>query len=248
MKMDQNLKEANIQNLTSLWEMAARPFGALVKSPKLNYCLIENSDWPNRLWFNERFTGEAVKLAVEKVTSASQKLLVPFWDINGHNSSELLEEQGFKVLFEQVAMALKPEQPFSLQNSLTYKLVSCETDAKLWAEIYPLAFGYKIGQEVLMKTGKEISYYLFYYQNKAAGTAILYHKDGVSGIHGVGVIPEMRRKGLAEEIMRILLNKSIEMKAEYATLQASAMGKTLYLKLGFEEQFLIRNYVWQEGK
>ena len=58
----------------------------------------------------------------------------------------------------------------------------------------------------------------------------------------MGVIPEMRRKGFAEQMMVNLLHWSTEQQFTYATLQASAMGKGLYLKLGFEEQFTMKNY------
>ncbi|MGF6846006.1 putative acetyltransferase [Chitinophaga sp. W3I9] len=56
------------------------------------------------------------------------------------------------------------------------------------------------------------------------------------------MIPEARRKGFANEIMAFVLNESLALNARYATLQASQMGKGIYLDMGFEEQFVIRNY------
>lgn len=58
----------------------------------------------------------------------------------------------------------------------------------------------------------------------------------------MGVIPAMRRKGLAEQMMRRILNQSLAQGFRYAMLQASAMGKGLYQKLGFTEQFVLKNY------
>jgi predicted acetyltransferase len=72
---------------------------------------------------------------------------------------------------------------------------------------------------------------------------MLFQTGNYIGIHGVGVIPEMRRKGFAEEIMKFALNISIDLKAEYALLQASAMGKDIYTRLGFEDLFVIKNYI-----
>jgi len=58
----------------------------------------------------------------------------------------------------------------------------------------------------------------------------------------MGNPPEMRRRGFAEEIMKLLINRVFDNQGKYITLQASGMGKNGYLKLGFEEQFIIRNY------
>ncbi len=52
----------------------------------------------------------------------------------------------------------------------------------------------------------------------------------------------MRRKGYAEQIMKLLINIATEEGVDYMTLQASDMSKNLYLKLGFEEQFTIKNF------
>ncbi len=55
----------------------------------------------------------------------------------------------------------------------------------------------------------------------------------------------MRKRGFAEQIMKRLTNMAVENGSEYVTLQASDMGKNIYLQLGFEEQFVIKNYFLQ---
>ena len=71
----------------------------------------------------------------------------------------------------------------------------------------------------------------------------MYFTGKIAGIHGVGVIPSYRRKGFAEEIMKVLLNDALEYGADYSTLQASNMGKGIYERLGYSEDFLISNYI-----
>ncbi|WP_138431085.1 GNAT family N-acetyltransferase [Fodinibius saliphilus] len=114
-----------------------------------------------------------------------------------------------------------------------------------WTKVYPKAFGYRISKEILEKTIDDIDYYLAYYQDKPIGTAMamVHHTGKVAGIHGVGIIPDVRRQGLSNELVRIVLNGAIEDGADYATLQASTMGKGLYEQLGFADQFMIYNYV-----
>lgn len=158
---------------------------------------------------------------------------------------ENLETAGFTKKFRWLGMSLKLNKPVELEQNLIIKLVSNDADAKIWAEIYPKAFKYKISEETLINTFKDINYYLAYYQNQPVGTAIVFQTNKVSGIHGVGVIPEMRKRSFAEQIMKYLINMAVEDDSEYVTLQASDMGKNIYLKLGFEEQFVIKNYFLQ---
>lgn len=237
-----NLITANIENLTALWKAASTPFNAYFENPDFNYCEVRDSDWPNRLWFNEDLSQEGINLVLENSSLNLASLKFPYWDIYNSSSYELLEKNGFKLLSEQVGMFLKLGKPFTGASNLNIRAVSNEAEAELWAEIYPKGFGYRISKEIVIKTYKDISYYLAYYQNQPAGTAMVLNARGISGIHGIGVVPEMRRKGFAEELMNFVLNRSIESNAQYATLQSSPMGKNIYLKLGFEEQFVIKNY------
>lgn len=243
MKNKENLIIANWENLTSLWKTASAPFHGNTAGDVFDYAEIESSDWPNRLWFHEDITQKSVEKALEKIESSNHRFTIPYRDIYNSQSNRILEENGFTKTFEQVAMSLPLTLPSQLENKLDFRVVSNPNDAKMWADIYPSAFGYRITKETLVNTMGSIEYILALKQNQPVGTAILFQTRQVIGIHGVGVIPEMRRKGLAEEIMKFVLNKAIDNGAKYATLQASAMGKGLYLKLGFDEQFTIRNYV-----
>lgn len=237
-----NLITANIENLTALWKAASTPFNAYFENSVFNYCEVKDSDWPNRLWFNDDLSQVGIDMVLENSSLNFANLKFPYWDIYDSNSYELLEKNGFKVLSEQIGMFLKLGERFTGPANLNIKAVSNDAEAELWAEVYPKGFGYRISKEIVIKTYHHIDYYLAYYQNQPAGTAMVLNTKGISGIHGIGVVPEMRRKGFAEEIMNFVLNKSIESNAEYATLQSSPMGKNIYLKLGFEEQFTIKNY------
>ena len=245
MKEKLKLIDANIENLTSLWKTVSMPFGSYYKNQTFDYCQINDSDWPNRLWFNQEINKRIVEQAIEKLSAIDGTMIVPYWNMYDNNLLENLETAGFTKKFQQIGMSLKLDQPVKLEPNLIIKLVSNDADAKEWAEIYLKAFKYKISEETLVNTFKDINYYLAYYQNEPVGTAILFQTNKVSGIHGVGVIPEMRKRGFAEQIMKHLINMAVENNSEYVTLQASDMGKNIYLQLGFEEQFVIKNYFLQ---
>ena len=53
----------------------------------------------------------------------------------------------------------------------------------------------------------------------------------------------MRKRGFAEETMAYILNKAIDNQVEYAYLQASELGKNIYLNMGFVMDFIMRNYI-----
>lgn len=234
--------KTNLDNLTSLWKTVGIPFNGFVETPAYNYCKIPDSDWPNRLWFKQDVTPELLTTALAILPSG--KMTIPYWDIYGTNADEYMIAQGGVKSFEQAGMSLKLERLFTGAQNLRYELVSSNEQADAWAAIYPQSFGYQISGEILKRTWRDIRFYLVYLGDQPIGTAILHCADGIAGIHGVGVIPEMRKKGFANEIMEYVLNESIGLNATYATLQASKMGIGIYLKMGFEDQFLIKNYAF----
>lgn len=241
-----NLVDLNIANLTSLWKTACIPFDSYVATPHFNYCEISNSDWPNRLWFNGALTQEKLDLAKEKLLSTPFRVSIPHFSLNEAESTTIFEENGFKITFEQVGMALKlGATAFKTNNDIKIKLVSNILEAEKWADLFKESFRYKMGVETIFKTPKNINYYIAYHNNDPVGTIVSHKTNNVLGLHSLGIPPEMRRKGYAEQIMKLLINLAVKDGNDYVTLQASDMGKNLYLKLGFEEHFLIKNYVLQ---
>lgn len=238
MKNKSNIIYQNILNLTSLWEELGNFDNSFVRSSLFNH----NINWPRRLWFNNDFDLETLSTVKAKVFTDYTNLIIPYWDIYGSNSNLLLEQNGFKKVFEQIGMSLKLDNSFEEQSKLKINLVSTEEDAIIWSKLFEASFGYEIPSSIVVNTTKTINYYIAYSQGNAIGTAMTYQTGKITGLHSVGIIPEGRQKGLANELMKILLNIAITDKSEYATLQASNMGKGLYLNLGFKEEFTITNY------
>jgi GNAT superfamily N-acetyltransferase len=235
--------QANIENLTSLWKTAAIPFDAYFNNHLFHYCDVEDSDWPNRIWFDRDFNNNDLETALKNIPDRPNKLHLPYWDTYNSKSYQLIEAKGYALKSEQAGMSLQLHEPFALKSNLHFKPVTTEADAITWVTLFQQAFNYRINHRILMSTLNKAHYFVAYHENQAAGTAILYITGNIAGIHAVGVIPDMRRKGFADEIMKFILNKSIELNAAWATLQASKMGKDLYLKLGFKDEFLIKNYL-----
>lgn len=236
-----NLIKDNIDNLTTLWKTAAASLLSYHQNNFLEFSQIKNSGWPNRLWFREDITEEDLS-QIQKTIEKNPGLVIPYWDIFGSNSNEFFEKNGFSIRNQLAAMALKLNQKFTLQNNLAFKRVLNEEDAKTWSDIYPLSFNYVISKETLVANYENVTFYLVHFEGKAIGTLTLFQTGNIMGIHGVGVIPEMRKRGFAEEIMKFAINEAIDSNCEYAQLQASALGKGIYTRLGFVDLFTITNY------
>jgi ribosomal protein S18 acetylase RimI-like enzyme len=232
----------NIHNLTSLWKTAALAFDSYQARPYFDYAYVEGTQWPNRLWFHQDLTKESALAAKSILEKAPVPLLIPYFDIYNTQSFELLEAEGFQISLEQIAMFLKPKELLQEKENFHLQKVGNETQANLWANLFKQAFGYLISAETILKNLPYLSYYIAYDNGQAVGTGLCNLTHQTLGVHSIGVPPNMRRKGFAEAIMVNLINRAIEDQVETITLQASNMGKGLYLKLGFQEQFKIKTY------
>ncbi|MDO6803850.1 GNAT family N-acetyltransferase [Wenyingzhuangia sp. 1_MG-2023] len=234
----------NIQNLTSLWKTVGNIFNVYSKKSEFEFCEIQHSEWPNRIWGVPNITQNILESIQQKIATTNATITLPIWNELNTKQKMLLEHNGFVFIFEQIGMSLVLNQPLKTNGSILLKQVTNLDEAELWSTLFKESFGYAISTETIVKTCKSVCYYLAYDKNTAVGTAITHTTNKVVGIHSVGIPPAMRRKGYAAEIMKLLINTSLENNAELITLQASNMGKNIYLKLGFKEEFVIKNYRW----
>ena len=235
--------QENINNLISLWQVAGLSMKSYTETESFNFVFVKNSEWPNKLWFDHNIDYDSLKMAKDFLLSKHLNLSIPYWDIYNTDSKGFFEKLGFSLKSQQVGMSIKLKSKFEFQKRLVINLVTEEKDAQTWEEIYPDSFGYKISKDIVMRTQGKIKFYLAMLDSIPVGTAIVYNTGNVTGIHGVGVIPSARRKGYADEIMKHVINDSIDAGMKYSTLQASDMGKGIYLRLGYSEDFVIRNYI-----
>lgn len=236
--------QKNFANLTSLWQEVSQPYDAVFHQPEFSYSFIKDAAWPNRLWFHQEVTALVLKQAKERLQNLPQPMVIPSVELFEGRSEKLFAQQGFRVLFEQIGMSLKLNEPFETGEKLALKRVTQANEAKLWSQLFEQAFGYQILPDLLMTSPVHAHFFTVYNaKQQAVGTALWYQTDDIVGLHAIGVVPAMRRKGYAEAIMKQLLNQAINEDLQVATLQASMMGKGLYQKLGFVEDFAMKNYV-----
>jgi len=73
--------------------------------------------------------------------------------------------------------------------------------------------------------------------DRPAGIAMTIVSHGVAGIYWVGTSDDARGRGLGSTVTAAAVNTGFDMGAEIASLQASPMGESLYLRMGFETIF-----------
>lgn len=142
----------------------------------------------------------------------------------------------------QYGMSLELKNNFKPSKDLRLKKAETTNEIGLWCKAFKQAFNYSISEPTLEKTKNTIPYFLVYDNKDLVGTIILYITGNTAGVHSLGIIPEMRKKGYATEIMYQILNQAIKENAKTATLQASEMAKNMYSGMGFSTDFLMHNY------
>lgn len=232
----------NIENLTSLWKTIGQHAQAYHAGPDFDYCAIAYSDWPNRLWFNHDMGAASVAAAKKLLPATPTPLILPYWS-NYHQSDALSGDNGFVQVSEQFGMSLPLTRTYPVAATLRMEKVTTKEMATRWEELFIQAFGYRISYKLLMPDYENISFFSAFHLDEPIGTCLL-HNSGkhVLGIHALGIIPQGRGKGLARQMMHIVLNQAIGQEFTCVTLQASAMARELYVQLGFAQDFLMKNY------
>ncbi len=234
----------NINNLTKLWQLIGNKFNTLSLRKYYSSCYVENSGWPNRVWSDSVNNDESFKEISDIMISNSNTSVFSFF-----SSKEELEMKNFiiqKYFHEkstQYGMEKVLDEVYEINTKIELVRVTNINDAELWCTTFYQSFRYLISEETVAKSLDEIEYFIIKKEGIVAGTVMLFITDKTVGIHSLGIIPDMRGKGVAMDAMKVVLNNATKMGYKLAVLQASEMAKNMYLKLGFEEKYLLKNYI-----
>ncbi len=237
-----DLIKANINNLTSLWLTGGQLAGQYIEECGYQVSISEVGEWPNKLWFNKAIDRQTLHDIQLKWNLDGVSL--PIWGKDLAKQERLLKASGFEEKLTQVAMSMDLTHAPEHVDRVVIQKVTSEQIAETWSRLFQESFGYEISAETVIKTIGSIEYFIGKHDGVPVGTAVLFiDQHGIAGIHSMGVIPTQRRKGYAEELLIHMLNIARMKGANYATLQASEMGKGLYLKTGFKEDFTIKTFI-----
>ena len=237
-----DLIEGKINNLTTLWRTGGQLAGQYIEEPGYRLSIAGSGEWPNKLWFTQPMNMQA--LLDIQLKCNLHKLSLPIWGDDLHRQELMLKNHGFEEKLTQVAMSMNLENAPNHVERVFIQKVTSKPIAEIWSQLFQEAFGYEISADTVSRTMGSIEYFIGKHNGTPVGTAVLFiDQEGVAGIHSMGIIPSQRRKGYAEELLIHMMNLARIKGAAYATLQASDMGKGLYFKIGFQQDFIIKTFI-----
>ncbi|NQY22682.1 MAG: GNAT family N-acetyltransferase [Campylobacteraceae bacterium] len=235
-----NINEKNINNLLALF--------SLMGIDKRKNNLKFSKSWPNKLWFEYDYSQNDLLNAIHEAKNNERTLAIPLWNKDPFYDDyiALFEKNKMKISFEQIGMSLDLKAQKSFESSEEdVQVINKSEDISAWVNIASSSFSYVINDEIIKEVAKNPkATLLLAYKNKfPVGTALLYEHDNVLGVHLVGVPKEHRGNGLAYNIMLEAINIAKRKDINYMTLQASVLGLGIYKRLGFKEDFIMKNYI-----
>ena len=208
--------------------------------------------WYNRTFLDKGFDGEL------------QTPLVCFSDYNADDKMKaLIKDSGYVPMVSQAGMVLDLEKYVPMAEAEKASGVAAEgigseigkssgvvierigeADIDEWSTCVCEAFK-KPPENVFKGIGSDERLYIYACRKdgKIIGSTMLFVENKNAGIHEVGMLDEFRGKGYAKLLLDTALVEGKRLGAEYASLQASDLGRPLYERLGFEVVSKIETYI-----
>ncbi|MGR9117248.1 MAG: GNAT family N-acetyltransferase [Gammaproteobacteria bacterium] len=259
-----HIDEENLNNLTGLW----KKYGFDVLKDEIGPAMFINPRWPRRCWYDcNPLTDDLTNNSSQPInygavlTGIPPSAVIPVWPLVSCRKTDLLPLQAehdflekeliahkWSCHFEQTAMFLELQDKMAIVPSVNtefrMRIVRSYEELTLWVDICEDAFGYDIEPLVLepLIGDKDIQIILGDIKGQPVAAALLYKTGNTIGIHQVGVRKEFQGKGIASFLMNDILVLCVQWGGKNAVLQASQAGFPLYHRLGFNRQFVIKNY------
>jgi GNAT superfamily N-acetyltransferase len=142
----------------------------------------------------------------------------------------------------------------SLPAGLTIKLVEDKAALKQWIHVASIGFGIpENGERRFLGLFADLGYegsvrsYLALLNGQPVGTSQLFLSAGVAGIYNVTCLPEARHQGIGAALTLTALLEARQLGYRISILQASHLGYTVYLRLGFQDYGKLNTYQWENG-
>lgn len=176
-------------------------------------------------------------------------------DTKPTNLAEYLTAHGFTSIGEGIGMAIDLSNMNEADRSPAgFRIIEVEDDDSLetWCRVSGTSFG--IPEHAIpsiveyfamdIKMNQPLKFYLGLLDGKPVATSMYFLGEGVAGIYFVATLAEARNKGIGFAITQKPLLEAREMGYHVGILQASKLGKPVYLRLGFKEYSHIGSYSW----
>jgi hypothetical protein len=160
----------------------------------------------------------------------------------------LLSDKGYKENPPETVMTLSelPDQNV-FQKDLDIRRVSSAEELAHFQEIVEKGYALPRGSGPFVITEPiwnlpDTEMFVGYADNQPACTSMLIKTGAVGGIYWVATLDRFRNRGFGKAITGQSVVAGKNRGCTFASLQASAMGKPLYLKMGFDNPYNYPNY------
>jgi GNAT superfamily N-acetyltransferase len=162
------------------------------------------------------------------------------------------QARGLQQVYEMPEMILMApvEEPPLPSGAELRKLTSAEQAEDYWriaaAAYASLGFPPEIFAGYSNHSGllaENIVAFIAYFEGEPASIAMTLVNNSVAGIYWVGSLERARGQGLGRATTAAATNAGFELGADLASLQASPMGKPIYLDMGYEMIFDYRLFM-----
>jgi ribosomal protein S18 acetylase RimI-like enzyme len=165
------------------------------------------------------------------------------------------EAAGFQAVYEMPEMVLgeQPDPPDLASGAELRKLEAFDQADDFWRvaiESYAdIGFPPEIFSGYTNPAGllaENVAAFIAYLDGEPVSIAMTMVSDAVAGIYWVGSRTQARGRGLGRAVTAAATAAGFELGADVASLQASPMGKPIYLAMGYEVAFDYRMFLSPE--
>jgi GNAT superfamily N-acetyltransferase len=242
MSRDQSLMALTETSLADLYIRAAEVAGGEFVQEEY-YCWTKNpyADRYGKI-FNIRIPGKRADTVLRKLCDDMAQGPAPKNILLGPTSlpcnlAERLAGHNFNKVYTQTGMALELTQlgPLPDDEAGHIRVVDSGPALAQWLLVAAAAFGKTRNPALFQCFMREKDFVLYagYLHDRMVATTMLHIKSAVAGIHLVGTLPEYRGRGFATALTCTALRDAREKGCTIGALQASAMGESVYRKIGF---------------
>ncbi len=210
-----------------------------------------------------QFDSEGLDARVEAALAPFQARDVPLAWHTGPTTQppdlgEHLIARGFRRTSDEPGMAVDLQAldgEMMLPADFVIERVNDSTMLKKWSEIFTTAFGQPgSAAEAVFAVETDLGVgehpwrrlYVGSLRGAPVATSMLFLGAGVAGIHGVGTLPEARRRGIGRAMAVLPLLEARAVGYRIGALHASPLGVGVYRRLGFREYCRLCRYVWAD--
>jgi len=238
------------------------PYLELQQSPTMTFVMSKEISFWNVV-LRTRLTQYNVTASIEAMLARFEALNLPLtWHVLPSTQPADLErhlkEHNFLLFDEEPHMVIEPATLSLHAPNLPGFTIERVTDAESFARWYEVTIaGFfastpSLGRVLFdaytllgFNSQGPFLHYIGYMNGEPVTSSTLLLAGGIAGIYDVSTLPSARGKGFGTVITLASLQEAQTLGYHYVCLQATKMGYPIYERIGFQEQFRERKYLWR---